>query len=395
MSEESQPQTLGASSADLKPIHGIARVDPHARKLAARLEPGDIAVIDFRDLDRATAQAFVSAGAAAVLNAAPSMSGRYPNLGPLVLLESGICLLDDLGADIMTVKEGASITINFDEVSQRGRVIATGHRVSLLDARETTNSARNGFATQIRAFAETTGEYLEREASLLLNGSGLPDLPVDLQGKVVLLVLDDSHSLDQLRKARPWIRDTHPVVIAVDGGGDIAVKAGLRPHLIVGDMELVPEKLLRSRAEILIGLDEKYTPGIERLKRMGISHHEVSTSAPAADLAMLYASLSGASAIVTAGEHTTFEDFLDRGRTGMAASFFTRLRAGGQLIALPAVMATYRHRIRSFSVVMLILSAVIALGAAFFTTPLGYDLFQQAIDLFTSPDLPASSGTTL
>lgn len=394
MSEESQPQSACATSADLKPIQGIARVDANARKLAARLEPGDIAVIDFRDLDRATAQAFVSAGAAAVLNAAPSMSGRYPNLGPLVLLESGICLLDDLGADIMTVKEGASITVNFDEVSQRGRVIATGHRISLRDARETTHGAREGFATQIRAFAETTGEYLEREASLLLNGSGLPDLPIDLQGKVVLLVLDDSHSLEQLRQAKAWIRDTHPVVIAVDGGAHLAMKAGLKPALLVGDMELVPEKLLRSRAEILVGTDEKYAQGIERLKRMGISHHEVSTTAPAADLAILYAAFSGAGAIVTAGEHSTFEDFLDRGRTGMAASFFTRLRAGGQLIALPAVMATYRHRIRSFSVFMLIVSAVIALGAAFFTTPLGHDLFQQVMDLITSPDLPASAGTT-
>lgn len=369
-------------------------MDANARKLATRLEPGDIAIIDFRDLDRATAQAFIAAGAAAVLNAATSMTGRYPNLGPLVLLEAGIALVDDLGPDIMTVKEGVVINVNYDDVTHKGKVVATGQRISLTDARQTTDSAREGFATQIQAFAATTGEYLEREAPLVMSGSGMPDIATDLTDKIVLLVLDDADAAAQLAAGRAWINDTHPVVIAVDGGAEIAHAARLKPSVIVGDMELVPEKLLRSQADLVIGSAERYAGGADRVKRMGLSSHMVTTTASAPDLAILMAALAGARAIVTVGDHTTFEDFLDRGRTGMAASFFTRLRAGGQLISLPAVVATYRPRIRVGVFILMVIAAAAALGTAFLTTPFGHDLLTFGVDLFPPAiDTPASSGT--
>lgn len=374
-------------------ISGVARVDANARKLAARLEHGEIAVIDFRDLDRATAQAFVAAGANAVLNAAPSMSGRYPTLGPLVLLDAGIALLDDLGADIMTVKDGSTLSIVGQEVTQSGRIVATGQRITLETAREVTEASREGFATHIQTFAATTGEYLEREGALLISGSGMPELSHDLRGKVVLLVLDDADAPAQLRKARAWIRDTDPFIIAVDGGAALARDAGLKPAIIVGDMELIPEKLLRSDAELVVGTHSQYAKGVERLKRMGLSHHSVSTTSSAADLAVLLATYGHAKAIVTAGEHTTFDDFFDRGRTGMAAAFFTRLRAGGKLIPLPVVQATYKPRIRLGSFLALIAAAALALGTALVTTPLGHDILDRGVGFFTQQvDESASAG---
>lgn len=376
------------------PISGVARVDANARKLATRLESGDIAIIDFKDLDRATAQAFVAAGASAVLNAAPSMTGRYPNLGPLVLLEHGIAVVDDLGPDVMTVKEGSAITVDDYTITHKGKVVATGNRISLAQAREITDTAREGFANQVQAFAATTGEYLEREAPLVMSGSGMPNLAIDLHDKIVLLVLDDADAPAQLKAGRAWINDTHPIVITVDGGAQIAQHAHLRPSIIVGDMELVPEKLLRSEAELVIGTGERYARGADRVKRMGLSYHSVTTTATAPDVAILMAALAGAKAVVTVGDHTTFEDFLDRGRTGMAASFFTRLRAGGQLIALPAVVATYKPRIRAGVFILLIAAAATALGAAFLTTPLGDDLLNVGIDTFTISDAPASAGST-
>lgn len=358
-------------------VSGTVRVDARTRKLAARIESGDIAVIDVKDLDRDTAQAFVSAGVSAVLNAAPSITGRYPNLGPLVLLEAGITLIDDLGADIMTLKEGATVRLDGDAVTVKGSVVATGRRQTVASVREATERAREGFSAQIQAFAATTGEYLERESRLVMSGTVLPELATDLDGRVVLVVLDDADVRDQLKGARAWLRDTYPFVVAVDGGAHVAAQMRLRPDVIVGDMEIVPEKLLRSRAELVVGLSERYRSGADRLKRMGLEYHAVDTTVSAADIAILLASYAGASAIVVAGEHATFEDFLDRGRTGMAASFFTRLRAGGQMIPLSAVAATYQPRMRAGLFVLLVVSALLALGTAFLTTPLGNDIYHQ------------------
>lgn len=375
-------------------LSGVVRVDARARKLAARMEPGDIAVIDFRDLDRATAQAFVAAGASAVLNAAESMTGRYPNLGPLVLLEAGITLVDDLGPDVMTLLEGNKVVIKDGEVIHKGKTVATGKRMTVEAVREATSIAREGFATQIQAFAATTGEYLERESALLMSGSGLPELSISLEDRVVVVVLDDKDSPAQLRAARAWLNDTHPLVIAVDGGAEIAAQARLKPSVIVGDMEIITEKQLRSGAELIVGSGDQHTAGADRLKRMGLDYHTVTTAASAADIAILLATMAGAKAVVTAGEHATFDDFLDRGRNGMAAAFFTRLRAGGKLIALPAVAATYKPRVRLPIFVLLIVSAMVALGAALFTTPLGQDVIHEIATAFSSTaDVPASVET--
>lgn len=375
-------------------IDAIARVDANARKLATRLESGDIAIIDFRDLDRATAQAFIAAGASAVLNAAPSMTGRYPNLGPQILLEAGIVLVDDLGPDIMTVKEGASLTIRGHEVLHHGRVVATGQRQLLPEILNETQKARDGFATQIQAFAATTGEYLERESPLVMSGIGLPELSVSLDNKVVLVVFEDTDAAAQLREARSWLNDAQPIVIAVDGGAAIAARAHLKPSVIIGDMELVPEKLLRSHAQLITGSSERYLAGSERIRRMGLSCSTVTTTALAPDLAIILAALNGAQAIVTVGDHMTFNDFLDRGRTGMAASFFTRLRAGGRIISLPTVIATYQPKLRNSTFIVMILAALLAGGAAFLTTPFGQDLLHFGVDSVTQYiDLPASSGS--
>ena len=46
------------------------------------------------DLDRVSAEELISAGTVAVLNCSPSSGGSYPNLGPQLLVEAGIVLVD-------------------------------------------------------------------------------------------------------------------------------------------------------------------------------------------------------------------------------------------------------------------------------------------------------------
>jgi len=105
---------------------GRVRVDRRTKNLTKRLQPGDIAVIDHVDIDRVSAEALVACRPMAVLNAAKSTSGRYPNLGPGILLEAGIPLVDDLGPDVMTLVDGHPVAVVGDEVRIGSRVLAQG-----------------------------------------------------------------------------------------------------------------------------------------------------------------------------------------------------------------------------------------------------------------------------
>src|SRR5215213_1729411 len=103
---------------------GPARVDPRTKALTKRLRPGDIAVIDHLDIDRVSAEALVACRPAAVLNAARSTSGRYPNLGPEILVNAGIPLVDELGPDVMHVVEGQVVRVDNGMVYDGDNLVA-------------------------------------------------------------------------------------------------------------------------------------------------------------------------------------------------------------------------------------------------------------------------------
>src|SRR3954453_4665226 len=79
---------------DLPGVTAVARIDRRTKRLTKRLQAGEIAIIDHVDIDRVSGEALVACGAAAVVNVAASISGRYPNLGPSILLEAGVPLVD-------------------------------------------------------------------------------------------------------------------------------------------------------------------------------------------------------------------------------------------------------------------------------------------------------------
>ncbi|MGW9426154.1 putative cytokinetic ring protein SteA, partial [Streptomyces koyangensis] len=107
------PALLSRKTETLPGISGIARVDRDTGKLLRRVGHGDIVVLDEIDLDRVTADALVGAGVLAVVNASMSISGRYPNLGPEVLVANGITLIDAPGTDLMkVVKDGSKIRLH-------------------------------------------------------------------------------------------------------------------------------------------------------------------------------------------------------------------------------------------------------------------------------------------
>src|SRR3954468_4838105 len=104
-----EPETPG--------VRGLVRVDARTKNLTKRLRPGEIAVIDHQDIDKVSAEALLACRPAAVVNAAASISGRYPNLGPEILVDAGVPLIDNAGQDVMLqLREGQVARIEADSV---------------------------------------------------------------------------------------------------------------------------------------------------------------------------------------------------------------------------------------------------------------------------------------
>ena len=360
-------------------VVGTARLDRRTKRLTKRLRPGDIAVIDHVDLDRVAAEALVAAGVAAVVNVAPSVSGRYPNLGPEVLLTAGIPILDNVGGDIFgQIREGDRIRVHDGTVySTDGAIVAKGDVQTEEALAGAMAEARAGLALQLEAFASNTMEYLRRERELLLDGVGVPDIRTPVDGRHVLVVVRGYDYRQDLAALRPYIREYRPLLIGVDGGADALCEFGLRPDLIIGDMDSVSDAALRSGAEIVVhAYRDGSAPGLARVQELGIDPVVFPAAGTSEDVALLLADEKGASLIVAVGTHATLVEFLDKGRAGMASTFLTRLRVGGKLVDAKGVSRLYRSRIRLSTLLLLLAATVVAFIVAFTVTP-GGQLYRE------------------
>jgi uncharacterized membrane-anchored protein len=348
---------------------GPARVDPRTKNLTKRLRPGDVAVIDHVDVDRVSAEALVACRPAAVVNASTSTSGRYPNLGPEILVAAGIPLLDDVGTAVMAVKDGTPLQVDGDSLLTDGEVIATGRLLDADAVQEAMTIARAGLSDEIEAFAENTMQYLRRERELLFDGVGVPDIATDLDGRHVLIVVRGYHYKEDLETLRSYIREYKPILIGVDGGADALLEARHTPDLIVGDMDSVSDDALRCGAEIVVhAYRDGNAPGLERVRDLGVEPVVFPATGTSEDVAMLLADDKGAALIVAVGTHVTLVEFLDKGRQGMASTFLTRLRVGGKLIDAKGVSRLYRPRISALSVMLMLAVGILALGVALWST---------------------------
>ncbi|NAZ87241.1 hypothetical protein GTR00_14220 [Kineococcus sp. T90] len=363
----------GAPQVPPGTVEGTARVDRRTKTLTKRLRPGEVAVIDHLDLDRVSAEALVACAPAAVVNASASTSGRYPNLGPEILLEAGVPVLDAVGTDVMTaVAEGARLQLAGEELLSGGQVVARGRRLTPQLVAADMEAARAGLSLQLEAFAANTMEFLRRERELLLDGVGVPDVRTSLEGRHALVVVRGYHYKEDLVTLRPYVREYKPVLIGVDGGADAILEAGWKPDMIVGDMDSVSDAALRSGAEVVVhAYRDGRAPGLERVRRLGIDAVVFPATGTSEDVAMLLADDKGATLIAAVGTHVTLVEFLDKGRSGMASTFLTRLRVGGKLVDAKGVSRLYRSRVSDRQVLLLVMAGVLALVAALAVTPTG------------------------
>ncbi|WPF80924.1 putative cytokinetic ring protein SteA [Sanguibacter sp. 4.1] len=353
-------------------VSGTAKVDRRTKDLTKRLRPGDIAVIDHLDIDRVAAEALVAAQPAAVLNAAKSISGRYPNLGPSILVDAGVVLVDDLGADIMSVREGKTLRIEDGAVYLGDTLVTEGVLQDAEKVGADLEEAREGLSAQLESFAANTMDYLRRERDLLLDGVGIPAITTKIAGRQVLIVVRGYHYREDLQTLRSYIKEFRPILIGVDGGADAIIEAGWQPDLIVGDMDSVSDKTLRCGAEVVIhAYRDGRAPGLERVEALGVPFVVFPAAGTSEDIAMLLADDMGAEVIVAVGTHATLVEFLDKGRAGMASTFLTRLRVGGKLVDAKGVSRLYRHRISTAQLVLLAVAGLAAVVAAMVSTSVG------------------------
>lgn len=354
-------------------LGGSVRVDSRTKRLTKRLSAGEVAVIDHEDIDRVSAEALVACQPAAVLNAAKSTSGRYPNMGPGILLEAGIPLIDDLGSQIMDLREGDIIRIEEPASVYRGStLIAEGERQTHELNAEQMEAARAGIAVQLSAFAHNTMSYLEREQDLILNQVGVPDVRTEFEGRQVLIVVRGYHYKDDLQSLRSYIRDYRPVLVGVDGGADAMLELGLTPDVIVGDMDSVSDDALTCGAEVIVhAYRDGRAPGVSRVEELGVPYLVFPMTGTSEDVAMILADSKGANLIVAVGTHSSLIEFLDKGREGMASTFLTRLKVGGRLIDAKGASQLYQSRISTWQLLALVIAGVLAMSAAVAATDVG------------------------
>ncbi len=346
-----------AARADLV-VTARARADSRTKDLVKRLEPGEIAVINHADVDLVAADALVEAGVVAVINAASSFTGRYPNLGPLQIVRSGAVLIDDVGLGVLErVAEGEVITIDGDRVLIGTDVIAEGRRQNEDELVERVAVARDNVGEQLELFAANTLEYLRRERHLATDQPDLPLSTVQFKNRQTLIVvrgIDFREDLLALHRSG-YVRELKPVLIGVDGGADALLALGLTPHIIIGDMDSVSESALRCGAELIVhAYAGGRAPGAERLREMGLQYLLFEAPGTSEDIAMLLAYERGTELIVAVGTHNSMEDFLDKGRQGMASTFLVRLKVGRMLVDAKGVNNLYRPVVKGRDIALFV-----------------------------------------
>ncbi len=321
-------------------------------------------MIDHEDLDRVAAESLIARGVSAVVNAAATSSGRYPNEGPLLLLDAGVTLLDECGPAVMDVTEGDLGVVDGEAFVVGGVRIAEGTRQTVASIEAIHDDSRTRLGAEFSRFIDNTMDYVEDNLDLLADDLEIPDIGIDLTDRHALMVVRGHDFRDDLALIRGsgYVSEMKPVLIGVDGGADALLDVGLTPHVIIGDFDSVSERALRSGAVLVVhAYRDGRAPGAARLEALGLEFVEFRASGTSEDIAMLLAYEGGCELIVAVGTHTSMVDFLDKGRRGMASTVVTRMKVGPKLVDAKGVSRLYRNRVRKRDLLMLVAAAIIAL----------------------------------
>lgn len=367
-------------------IKGTVKLDKRTKRLAKRLRPGDIAVIDHEDIDSTSAAMLVETQVAAVVNAAKSISGRYPNVGPQILLQAGIPVVDIVDHDpFKYLKEGEQVELDgaILRPPAGGGEPLEGELLTLEKVKQDMEAAKLNLGSELERFAENTLSYVVKEKGLLLDTTNFPHIDTKLDERHVLIVVRGEGYKQDLASIRTYIRDVKPALIGVDGGADALLELGLKPDMIIGDMDSVSDRALKCGAEIVVHTyadASRPSPGLQRVSELGVEAKTVSAPGTSEDVAMLLAYEKAAKLIVAVGTHSHLIDFLDKGRRGMSSTFLVRLRVGSRLVDAKGVSRLYVRRAPAVRDLCLIaLAAAFVFVAIMLLSPTGAERLQATL----------------
>jgi len=352
-------------------VSGRARLGRRTKVLVKTLAPGAIAVLDHRDLDRVSAEDLITAGVVAVLNCSQSSTGAYPNMGPLLLVQAGVHLVDLPDSELFAeLKDGEPLSVRGGDVLRGTKLLASGTVRDPESVRAATDERRREIGDALEAFAQNTIEHMLEERELLSGRIELPRFDTDFRDRPALIVVRGVDHQKDLRALRPYIRDVKPALLAVDGGANAIIDEGFKPDMIVGDMDSATEATLRCGAELVVhAYPDGRAPGRDHLEKLKLPYKLVPAPGTSQDVAMLIAAEKGAELIVSVGSQFNLVEFLDKNRRGMASTFLTRLRLGEILIDAKGVSRLYRPRPGTAPLVSVVLAGLLCLIVVVALTP--------------------------
>jgi uncharacterized membrane-anchored protein len=352
-------------------IKGSICVDSKTKNLIKRIEPGQIAVISHPDLDEIAALSLVEAKVKAVVNAELAVTGKYPNLGPEVLLKAGIPLIDNVGKQVMNLGDNEIVTIQDNKIIHQNKVIGKGQIMTPERLKLLQKETEKNIDGELKKFINNTLQYAIKEKELILNETNYPKIKTVFQGKHVVVVVRGQGYKEDLLAIKPYIHEVKPVLVAVDGGADALIELGLKPHLIIGDMDSVSDSALKSNAELIVhAYLDGTAPGIERLQKMGLNYKVFPVAGTSEDAALLLAHANGAELIVALGTHSNMIDFLEKGRPGMASTVLVRIKVGAKLVDAKGVSKLYRPKFSRRQIVQVIVAGLIPIFIVFTISPI-------------------------
>lgn len=360
------PRAVGTGA-----VHGTARLGRRTKDLVKRLSPADVAIIDHADIDRIAAEELIATGVRAVVNVAPSSTGRYPNQGPLLLAEAGVRLVDAPGTGLFDqLEDGDPVVVDGGDVRLNGSTLAAGRALSVAELTEQMERQRERVGEALEEFAENTIAHIRQEGELLAGDVDLPRTRTTFRDRHVLIVVRGTTHRRDLRALRAYIDDVRPILIGVDGGADAILEAGMSPDVVLGDMDSASDAALRSGAELIVhGYADGRAPGRVRLEGMGLAHTVVPTAGTSQDVAMLLAYEKGAALIVSVGAHFNLIEFLDKNRAGMSSTFLTRLRIGETLVDAKGVSRLYNPGVSRAQLAMFVAAFALLLAIVVSSSP--------------------------
>ncbi len=359
---------------DSSPVSATAAVADRQGRFTRPPARGSILIIDAPDLDFESAHVLAAYRPRIVLNAAKSSTGRALGMGGSVLLGVGIPLIDDLGSDLLDIRDGETVTVQGEDVFTGDMLVASGRRVTQQNVAVEDDEARERLVSRVEAYALSSARDFGSEQALIVDGAGLPTPRVKMRGRIVLVATPTSNLVPVKKELYQFIGDHHPVIIAAGSGAAALTAVGLKPTVMVGDPRDTDPSALRKVRQVLVPTRGEEVPARGLLKRHSIDFDAVPTGLSATDVALLFAAQSGAAVVVDCSSSRSLAQFFDQSGLHTTGDIMVTTKLRNRLISLDALLVSYRPRLSGWWLGLLLLVAVAALAAALLVTPWGAGL---------------------